>query len=169
MNEEIFKEDLSISYLRAVAAKAQIEFELRRRDVFSKDVNLSKRITLGDLDFVSELNIQLKSTNSKSQYSESKEEITYALNAKNYNDLCKNTTTPIILCLLILPEDKEEWVTQTTEELIMKRCMYWLSLKGYVPTANQSTCSVKIPKTNIVSADSLNEILIRIAVNGGEL
>ena len=44
MNEEIFKEDLSISYLRAVAAKAQIEFELRRRDVFSKDVNLSKKL-----------------------------------------------------------------------------------------------------------------------------
>ncbi len=169
MNEKIFEEDLSISYLRAIAAKAEVEFELKRRDVESKDANLSKLIKMPEGEFEAELNVQLKTTCSKSQYSESDTEITYALKSKNYNDLCRSTTTPIILCLLILPEIKNDWVIQTKEKITMQKCMYWISLKGLQPTSNGSSCNIKIPKTNILDADALNKLLRKIADNGGEL
>ena len=42
MNDKIFEEDLSISYLRAVAAKAEVEVNVKRRDVHSQDVVTSK-------------------------------------------------------------------------------------------------------------------------------
>lgn len=169
MNENLYEEDLSISYLRAIAAKAQIVFELRNRDVNSKDANLTKTITTPYGQFDAELNVQLKSTYSKSLYTDNGHEIVYTLKAKNYNDLCRKTTTPIILCLLILPENKDEWVEQTSEDLTLRRCMYWLSLKGRLPTTNTSTCNVTIPKTNIVTAETLNHLLNKIAENGGEL
>ncbi len=169
MNEKMFEEDLSISYLRAVAAKAEVVFELRHRDVNSKDANLSKPIMTADGVFDSELNVQLKSTYSKALYTDDGETITYSLKVKNYNDLCKKTTTPIILCLLILPEEKEQWVTQTPEELTLKHCMYWVSLQGMSETKNSTTCDVKIPKTNILNVESLNDLLTKIADNGGTL
>lgn len=169
MNDKIFEEDLSISYLRAVAAKAEVVFELRHRDVNSKDANLTKSIMTADGLFDSELNVQLKSTYSKALYSDDGETITYSLKAKNYNDLCKKTTTPIILCLLILPEEKEQWVTQTPDELTLKHCMYWLSLQGMKETTNTTTCDIKISKKNILNVESLNSLLTQIAVNGGTL
>lgn len=57
MNENLYEEDLSISYLRAIAAKAQIVFELRNRDVNSKDANLTKTITTPYGQFDAELNV----------------------------------------------------------------------------------------------------------------
>lgn len=169
MNEEIFKEDLSISYLRAVAAKAEIDFNLNRRDSESRDVNLSKVITFDNGEFNAELNVQLKATSSISQYKDTGDNIVYKLKAKNYNDLCRITTTPIIICLLILPENKEEWITQTTEDLTLKRCMYWCSLRGMPPTNNLNTCDITIPKANVINAETLDWLLNKIANNGGEL
>lgn len=169
MNNTMFEEDLSISYLRAVAAKAEVVFELRHRDVNSKDANLTKSIMTDDGLFDSELNVQLKSTYSKALYTDDGETITYSLKVKNYNDLCKKTTTPIILCLLILPEEQEQWVTQTPDELTLRHCMYWMSLQGMPETANTTTCDVKIPKKNILNVESLNSLLTQIAVNGGTL
>lgn len=165
----MFEEDLSISYLRAVAAKAEVVFDLKHRDVNSKDANLSKSIIIDGERFEADLNVQLKSTYSKSLYSDDGKTITYSLKAKNYNDLCRKTTTPIILCLLILPEDKEQWVMQTLDELTMKHCMYWLSLQGMSETTNTGTCSIKIPKENVMNAKSLNDLLSQIAKNGGVL
>lgn len=169
MNSEIYKEDLSISYLRAIAAKAEIDLNVNRRDTESRDVNLSKIIFTDKGEFNSELNIQLKATSSKSQYRDEGDSIVYKLKVKNYNDLCRKNTTPIILGLLILPEDKEEWVKQTAEDLTMKKCMYWISLIGEQTSNNSNTCDVKIPKTNIITEDTLNALLVKIAENGGEL
>ena len=68
MNSKIFEEDLSVSYLRAIAAQAEVDFNLNRTDTESRDANLSKIITVGNNEFNAELNVQLKATYSKSQY-----------------------------------------------------------------------------------------------------
>lgn len=167
MGDTIFEEDLSISYLRAVAAQAQVVFDLKHRDVNSKDAELSKTIETKDGPFPADLHVQLKST--YSSYVDLGAEISYPLKIKNYNDLRRKTTTPIILCLLILPQDKTAWVTQTPDELILRHCMYWISLKGYPDTQNEDTISIKIPKTNILNKESLCNILNQIANNGGVL
>lgn len=63
MNEKLFEEDLSISYLRAIAAQAQVTFELNHRDEDSKDVDL-KQQTVNDSGepFNVEFSVQLKAT-----------------------------------------------------------------------------------------------------------
>lgn len=84
MNVQDFKEDLSISYLRAIAAQAKVTLDVNRRDGDSKDVDLRKQtVTDTGEPFVAEFSVQLKATSSKSMYSETTDSIKYQLPAKN--------------------------------------------------------------------------------------
>ena len=160
MNEKLFEEDLSISYLRAIAAQAQVTFELNHRDEDSKDVDL-KQQTVNDSGepFNVEFSVQLKATYTLDD--ETSDSIKYPLRVKNYNDLCQKGCTDIILCLLVLPKD------QTPNDLILKRCMYWVSLKGKSPSSNTTTVTIDIPKKNIMSVETLKQMIHKIANEGG--
>lgn len=167
MNEKLFEEDLSISYLRAVAAQAQVTFELKKRDDDSVDAELRKLTETDEgKKFRVEFNVQLKAT--YCGYTETEDSIKYPLKVKNYNDLRMDSSSSIILCLLILPEEHANWIVQSSEELTLKKCMYWISLKNYPETTNTSTVTITIPKTNIISVESLQE-MVHIVANGGEL
>ena len=168
MNDKLFEEDLSISYLRAIAAQAQITFELRNRDDDGRDAELSKITQVNGAPFNAEFSVQLKATYSKSAYKQSDDFIKYRLKAKNYNDLCRRGTKSIILGLLILPSNVSNWVSQSAEKLILQKCMYWISLRGNKETANSSSVTVKIPKSNVLSAEQLTK-MVDIIANGGEL
>ena len=85
-----------------------IEFELMRHDSDSIDAVMKKIIKTPDCEYNAMISMQLKATSSISQYHESDDEISNKLKAKNYNDLCIKRTTPLILVLLILPEEESE-------------------------------------------------------------
>lgn len=169
MNERNFEEDISISYLRAVAVKAEVVFELVHRDTESKDVQLSK-VVLNDSGqpFESIIFAQLKATCSSTTITEDADYFYYDLKAKNYNDLCGQSSNTKILALLILPHDKEDWVSQNVNELTIKKCMYWVSFQGELPTDNTTTKRVAIPKTNVLDCDALLNIM-SVEANGGIL
>ena len=158
------QEDIHISFISALCASADISYDTQRHDDDSADGIMKKRITLPGGNFYdAQLRIQLKSTSSTSQYSETEDEVIYKLKAKNYNDLCTPATTPIILGLLVLPEDANTWVQWSPGELLIKGRMYWLDLSAAKKTANQSTVSVKIPKANAVNQSFLLGTLEKIA------
>lgn len=158
------KEDISISYISALCAYAGISYEIMRHDDDSTDGILRKRILLDDhTKFDAELRIQLKCTSSPSQYIDNGDTLTYRLKAKNYNDLCLPSTTPIMLGLLILPESEELWITWTEEELLIRGCMYWAEFSKETESVNEGTVNIKINKKNIVNVESLTEILELIA------
>lgn len=164
MQDTKVKEDISISYISALCAYAGIAYETIRHDEDSTDGLLRKRILLDEnRKFNSELRIQLKSTSSPSQYTDYGDSLTYKLKAKNYNDLCQEATSPIILGLLVLPEDKNQWINWTSEELLIKGCMYWADFSTEDETTNTATVSIKINKENVINAQSLLEILEKIA------
>lgn len=158
------QEDLHISYISALCASVGISYDTQRHDDDSTDGIIKKRIFFSEESFYdSQLRIQLKSTSSPSQYTESNNFITYKLRAKNYNDLCTPSTTPIILGLLVLPENEKTWVKWSTEELLIKGCMYWADFSSCQKSDHQTTVSVQIPKTNMISQASLLNILEKIA------
>lgn len=158
------KEDISISYISALCAYAGIAYEIVRHDEDSTDGILKKRVLLdGNRRFDAVLRIQLKCTSSPSQYTDNEDSLTYKLKAKNYNDLCLPSTTPIMLGLLILPENEELWLNCTEEELLIRGCMYWAEFSGKAESSNEGTVSVKIDKKNIINVESLQEILELIA------
>lgn len=164
MTEAIRKEDLSSSYLSAVCAYGGIDYEKVHHDADSTDAEIKKVIDLENgRKYTSILRVQLKSTSAPSQYKDKGETLVYKLNAKNYNDLCREGTSEIILALLVLPEKESEWLTWTREELLIKGCMYWASFVSQELSENSGTVSVHINKNNVINSTTLNIIMDKIA------
>lgn len=94
----------------------------------STDAVIKKVVYLeNERKYNSILRIQLKCTSSPIQCADKGDHLIYKLNVKNYNELCMEGTSDIILALLVLPEDESEWLTWTQEDLLIKGCMYWAS------------------------------------------
>jgi Domain of unknown function (DUF4365) len=88
----------------------------------------------------------------------------YPLNIKNYEELrTNNSYPPRIIIVVTVPDRPNDWLQQTEAELCLKRCAYWMSLKGAASTDNKETVTISIPRTNIFSADALTTIMQRIA------
>lgn len=168
MHESKVKEDISISYISAICAHAGIAYEILRHDDDSTDGLLKKCIEINDgKKFYSELRIQLKATSSPSQYEDKGDYINYKLKVKNYNDLCCPATTPIILGLLILPEDYSEWVHWTQEDLLIKGCMYWASFSEKQMSDNSNWVSVKLDKRMFLIVRAFCAFWIKLQRRGG--
>ena len=114
------------------------------------------------------LDLQIKSTCS---HREDADSIIYDLRNKNYNDLIdvKSHATKKILVVFIMPKNKDEWLSQDINSLILKKCAYWVYLGGKPKVRDsESTTAVKIPKQNIFSVDTLNRLMTKIQ-NGEDL
>ncbi len=83
----------------------------------------------------------------------------YSLKIDNYRRLIRPSQVPRYLVVLALPEDTLEWLSVSDEELVMRRCGYWVSLLGKEPSANRSTVTVNIPAINRLDMDSLKKLL----------
>ena len=71
--------------------------------------------------------------------------------------------TPLLLVVVLVPPKVEDWLQQSESELCLKRCAYWVSLRGQPESNNQSTVTVYLPRQNIFSVDTLKTLMRRIA------
>lgn len=62
-----------------------------------------------------------------------------------------------------MPEKVEEWLQQSETELCLKRCAYWVSLRGQPERTNQNKVTVHIPRTNVFSVNALTTLMQQIA------
>ena len=86
MPSTIHQEDIHISYITALCASADISYEKQWHDDDGTDGIIKKRIDFPDGGFFdSQLRIQLKSTSSPSQYTESDDMISYRLKPESVN------------------------------------------------------------------------------------
>jgi len=156
------QEEISKSYLNALCATKGISMEDQVHDDDSIDVILKRTIRRADSSWYNaSISVQLKSTSS--DYTEFESHYSYPLKKKNYDDLRMRATIKPYLFLLLLPRDENEWVTHSIEQLIIRKCMYWLDLEGLPDKENTSTVSVHLLKTNVVSSDALVALLHDVA------
>ena len=66
---------------------------------------------------------------------------------------------PRILIVVLLPDNLDEWVQQSEQELCMRYCGYWLSLRGMPETQNTSAVTVTIPRNNQFTVTALESIM----------
>lgn len=163
LTTNLIKTELSIAYLKAVAAVSGISVEETRIDMDSVDARLAfKGLIHEDALLVSPLiEVQLKAS-SQNLFKQSGD-VAFALPVNNYNDLRANTMVPRLLVLLTLPPEAQDWVTHRPEELILRRCAYYLSLRGAAPTSNQDTVTVTFPKDNLLDPATLKGLMVRVA------
>jgi len=91
--------------------------------------------------------------------------IVYDVEAKTYNDLSRRFLEPrateIVLAVLCLPENKDEWLKISQDKLVLKKCCYWCQLKEGL-TKNKSKKRIRIPLCNILSPESIEQLLNKV-------
>lgn len=159
LSEEKIREELSIAYLHAVAARAGYAWEPTRVDLDGIDgwIRSRGRISADARIHSPMIGFQLKAT---STIQGSSDPIGFALKQKNYDDLRKQYAEPRYLALLLLPEDPEDWLKLDANEMVMRRCMYWHSLAKAAGTDNASSTTVYLSRNNVLDVRSLRGLMM---------
>ena len=141
------QEQLSWAYIRAVIFNAGYDLSMPIVDHRGIDGTVEAPWRgLNKMDF------QLKAT---TVYDIKNSQILYDLRSKNYNQLTLQDDVPRALILFVMPKDRQEWLSQTTEELCLRHCAYWVFLTGLPSSQNTSTVRVAIPLVNQLNGAGL--------------
>jgi hypothetical protein len=159
------QEALSRAYVRAVAAQAGLVCAEPEQD-FGVDLCLRRVRLRGQRhsDASGQLDLQIKST---TRASVTDAEVLYDLEVKNYDDLREaGDNCPRFLVVLVLPEDEGRWLSQSSEELILRHCAYWLSLAGFPATTATRTVRIAIPRANVFSVEAVQRLMDALRQRG---
>ena len=146
------KEALSLAYIAAVAAKAGYATARWDHDRGSEDLLIKAK---GGM--FPQIAVQAKATAVADRRADG---LHLQLSRKNYDDLRATRQTPLILVALELPADEAQWLDCTVDALVMRRCAFWLSLKGY-PAIDVGSKTVVLPEANRLDPASLKDLMQR--------
>lgn len=156
MDPEQQLEQFSRAYVRAVAAVAGFSVYEPEVDDDSIDLGLAARDSLGSLRSP-RLDLQLKGTGRDLLRDDG---VHYPLKIKNYRDLRgPDLLVPRILIVVVVPPEVDDWLSQSEEQLALRRCGYWLSLRQHEPTPNASSVTVVLPRENLLSVAALRGMM----------
>jgi uncharacterized protein DUF4365 len=157
------KEQFSIAYVRAVVAAAGYNVYKMEVDEDSVDLGIAATAS-SDLPLRPRLDLQLKCTAAEAALHD--EFIHFPLKVKNYSDLRNSGLVPQALVVVLVPTEVQDWLTQTEEQLFLRRCGYWLSLLGEPAVDNTESVTVRIPRAQQFTPLALQDMMRRI--NDGE-
>lgn len=160
--------ELSYAYLHAVASSVGIACQYASRSFDNSGVDAELRLIrdFGAESVLTEINVnvQLKATTTEPKPVNGR--IPFFLdNIKRYDQLRSTTATnPCLLVVLFLPSPLNSSVIHSIDELIIRKCGYWVSLRGAADSANSSGKTVYIPESQVMSPNELEQIFRRISV-----
>jgi hypothetical protein len=156
------KQQLSVAYVRAVAARAGYACQVQVVDDDSVDVVIGAAGYVHDEAVLGSprLEVQLKAT---STLRPGAKYLTFPLKPKNYQELRLRSHVPRILVVLVLPNDPREWIEITEECMISRRCAYWVSLLGMPERPNTSSVSVRLPRSQRFDVEQLQGLIQRVS------
>jgi hypothetical protein len=156
MDENQQKELFSHAYIRAVASVAGYGVHRPEPDDDSVDLVVSARGPLGSYRSP-RLDIQVKCT---AQDCLTAQEVRFPLKRKNYDDLRgEGFLVPRVLLVIIVPAAIEGWLSQSEEEMILRHCGYWLSLRDAPASDNAQSVTVSIPRRNVFDVAALRRLM----------
>lgn len=154
-------EEFSHAYIHAVASVVGCDVARANVDHDSVDITIKKRGGEGKYKSP-QIDAQVKCTSQQDIINE--RHISFPLKIKNYNDLREEfRCTPVILIVVLVPEEIDYWLTQDEERLALAHCGYWMSLRGYPETANTASKTVYVPRSQIFSVDELDAMMRRVS------
>jgi hypothetical protein len=104
--------------------------------------------------------VQLKAT---AQNLLTEDYLSFPLPVKNYDELREPSMVPRLLVVLRLPATLDQWLDQNEEALISRHGAYWLSLLGMPASDNTYTVTVHLPRTQLLTKESLQGLMERAA------
>lgn len=157
------KEQFSRAYVQAVAAVAGFAWSVPSVDDDSIDLTLSDRGGGGTIRSP-KLDLQLKC---HAQITPDQPNFSFDVKVKNYHDLRDNTVmVPRILVVVLVPDHITEWIHHSEPEMALRRCGYWISLRGYPDTQNFRTVAVTVDRTRQFNPANLAQIMQRLRTGG---
>jgi hypothetical protein len=165
LTEQNIEAELSYAYLHAVATRGgfSCSYAHRHLDDVGVDALVHEDGRLLARDSVHSsfaLHVQLKA--SRVTPVELNGRYSFSLPVRQYNRLRETRLASArILVVLYLPSDSSDWLIHSEEALIARRCAYWVSLRGGLPSANEATQTIYIPRSQVLSVETLTEIMIR--------
>jgi hypothetical protein len=161
MRLEDKQEQLSLAALHAVCAKAGLGYKCSARiqdnwgwdahaDVFER---LDPESVLTDF----KIKFQLKATRQTLTLKNGR--LSFPIEVSHYNRLRASgrSDAPTYLVVFHLPGSEADWLECTPEQLVLRRCLRWVSLRNAPETANQ-TITVYVPEKNVLTPDALREL-----------
>lgn len=165
ITEQHRKEGLSRAYALAVGYKAGMNCQVGFGFDYKVDGSYREVEVLHNgerVDSGFQIDFQLKATKNLTI---KETEVSYDLDASTYNDLVKTTRAiPRLLVVLKLPEEESEWLEISEDNTILKNCAWYISLKGLPPTQNTSKKTIKIPRDQILTPETLTELMETVKV-----
>jgi hypothetical protein len=162
MTENEQKQQLSVAYVHAVAARAGFACQVIHVGDDSVDVQLAAKGMINEKSIYRspKIDVQLKAT---SQNLLKGTHLAFPLPIKNYNDLREASLVPRLLVVLYLPADAERWLEQSEDEMISRHCAYWSALLGEPATDNQTTVTVHVPREQQFTVPGLRSLMQKVA------
>ena len=153
-DDNIRKERFSLAYIRAVAAHAGFYTDEPQVDRSSIDGVLRADFGRGP-----RIEFQAKAT---SQDIRREDHLALPLPIGNYKDLAHDSMIPRILVVVLMPQEQAQWLSQTSDELCLRHCAYWLSLKGQPSIENTTSVTVHIPVANVFGSEQLAVLMGKV-------
>lgn len=164
MSRNDLKSEFGCAYVRAVAHAAGYFVQEANRgfDGDGVDLTLLSRSASGTVRSP-RLDVQVKTTAGAI----TEDPFPFDLSIKNYDELrSTQLQVPRILVVVAVPEDVEEWVTASGDQLVLRRCGYWKSLGGEPAVENTATLRVRIGRDACFHVEQVRAMMERIREGG---
>ena len=159
MSRSAQQERFGDSFVLAVASVAGCAYGKPETDNDSIDWTLSCRLPRRP-----KIDVQLKTTSFNEDIGDT---ISYALKKKNYDDLILiDVLIPRILVLVVVPENLDEWLSLSSEQLILRSSAYWVSLAGLPTSDNIASVTVQVSKKQPFTVEELHRMMHKINKDG---
>lgn len=114
------------------------------------------------------INIQLKATIGKP--ADSGKHLSYFIKeVRRYDKLREDHREPIrLLMVLFLPKAQSSWLKCIEQQLILKKCAYWVSVRNAPASTNGTGQTVKIPKEQMLTPRALQKLVKQLVI-GNEI
>ncbi|AWV14786.1 hypothetical protein A3862_04125 [Methylobacterium sp. XJLW] len=153
------QEAISLAYVHALAGAAGLNlappttFDYGIDGTFHPVKNVGGRL----IQSAFPVEFQMKST---TVWRHEGDHVVYDLSARAHHILTdrERGQAMAILILLCMPPEAVDWVVGSEEHLHLRRCCYWYRPPG-PPTENTATVRIRIPRTQVLTADSLRAIM----------
>jgi hypothetical protein len=164
--------ELSYAYLHAVAANSGMSCESNGRHAdnmgIDATIRVAERFSINSLLTDFSIEVQLKATIANAESREGR--IPYVLKGiERYDKLRKTTVNPPkILVVLFLPREQSDWINVTTDHLLVRKCAWWVSLRGAPESNNTASVTVYLPEDQHYNSNNLRTLMARLSM-GEEL
>ena len=155
--------ELSYAYLHAVASHVGMSCHSANRhaDNNGVDATVTAWGPFSGGGYLTEVDVKIQLKATISVPADDGANLSYFLQGTaRYDDLRTETLqVPRLLVVLFLPKDSKEWLDHTVDQLMLRKCAYWRSLRGAPSVSTGTGTTVKLPKDQMFTPEGLLQLV----------